>query len=768
LAKLTERSAVSINSEDSPIAKVDTDPGVVMGTAIYMSPEQARGQKMDARTDIFSLGILLYEMITNRVPFKAATTIDSVVAILRTDPLPLVRYLPEAPEGLQRIVSKALRKEREERYQTAREMLSDLTEIKRAQEIESKAGRSAPRKLKSAAPGNTSNNLLEPTAREKIDSQSVRASANRRYYLAFGVLAIVASIIVVSRFIYREANFQTPAGSFRQTQFTRVTSFGNSYLAAISPDGKYVVYVKNEGSKQSLWMRQTNETRDIEIVTPAEVLFEGVSVSPDSRRVFYTVSEVSKTESVLYEVPLLGGTPQELPVPISSAVTFAPDGQRIAFLHSAPSVGDSRLIVTNADGSEEKVLAKRQRPDTFETFFGSPAWSPDGNHIVADGASMTMGVRSGLVVFDVMDGSEKSLTEHRWWEIGQVAWLGNGSGLLMIAQAESSSPHQIWHVDYPSGEVRRITNDLNDYRGLSLTADSKTLVTTQIEQATNLRVSAGASLEHAIVISSETGNNGNREGMAWMPDGKLIFRFSQDGQDEIWQIEKDGSERKQLTVNATDNVQPTICARGKAIVFVSRRTGSYRLWRMDKDGGNPQLLTADGNDAELFPHCAPDGSWVVYQKGWRNASVWKVPVTGGKASPVVSINSVPVVPRLSQRPAVSPNGKSVAYYYMNENVWGLAVISIDGGKPLLRFPLPASVISRFVRWTPDGKALAYIDTRNGVSNIWLQPLNTNSPQQLTHFNTEDVLYFDWSSDGKNFAVARGTVKSDVISISTID
>jgi Tol biopolymer transport system component len=648
-------------------------------------------------------------------------------------------------------------------------MLSDLTEIKASREITSKPEKSAPRELGKRSHGNTADDpFSNPTTNEKIDAQTVKSSTNRRYYLVVGVLALLTIVSVVSRFIHRTAISPTSAGSFRQTQFTRVTSFGNSYLAAISPDGKYIVHVKNDGDKQSLWMRQTNETRDIEIVPPSDVRFEGISVSPDSRRVFYTVADVSKTESALYEVPLLGGTPQELPVTISSGVTFAPDGQRIAFLHSAPSLGNSRLILTSADGSEEKVLAKRQRPDTFETFFGSPAWSPDGKHIVADGASMTMGVRSGLVVFDVADGSEKPLTERRWWEIGQVGWLRNGSGLLMIAQAESSSPHQIWHVDYPSGEVRRITNDLNEYRGLSLTADSKTLITTQIEQATSLWVSAGDSLEHAIAISSETGNNGNREGVAWMPDGKLILRFSQDGQDEIWQIEKDGSGRKQLTVNATDNVQPTICASGKAIVFVSRRTGAYRLWRMDNDGGNPQALTADASDTELFPHCAPDGNWVVYQKGWRNASVWKVPVTGGKALPVVPTNSPTVVPKISMRPAVSPDGKSVAYYHMDDEVWSLAIISIEGGKVLRNFPLPASVISRFVRWTPDGKALAYVDTRNGVSNIWLQPLNTKSPHQLTNFNTEEVYYFDWSSEGQNFAVARGTVSSDVISISTID
>jgi eukaryotic-like serine/threonine-protein kinase len=767
LAKLTEQPAVLRTSDVSTIATVDTDSGVLMGTVSYMSPEQARGEILDARTDIFSFGVLLYELITGRAPFRGENTRELIAAILYSEPVPLTRS--QALAELQLIVSKALNKNRAERYQTAREMLNDLTEIRLAQEIESERARRTPTELEDGASGNLAGNLiLNPTVEAKINPLTGKSTANRRYYLIFGVLAMVAILLMAIRFTHRATNTRAAAGGFRQTQFTRVTSFGNAYLAAISPDGKYVVHVKDEGNKQSLLMRQTNETHDIEILPPAETRFQGISVSPDNRRVYYTVWEANKSESSLYRMPLSGGSPQRLPVDIDSAVSFAPDGEKIAFFHSAPSLGNSHLIVSNADGSEAKMLAKRQSPDTFETFFNSPAWSPDGNSIVAIGASMVLGVKSGLVVVNVADGSEKSLTERRWWEIGQVGWLRDGSGLLMIAQAESSSPYQIWHVYYPSGEARKITNDLNDYRGLSLTADSKTLITTQIEHTTNLWVSASGSLEHAISISSETGNNSSGEGLAWLPDGKIIFRFSQDGQDDIWQIEKDGSERKQLTVNSTDNAQPTICAGGKAIVFVSRRTGSYRLWRMDKGGDNPRPLITDGNDSELFPHCAPDGNWVVYQKGWRNSSVWKVPVTGGKALPVVATDSLPVVPKKSMRPAVSPDGKFVAYYYMDEDVWGLAVISIEGGKTLFKFPLPPSVVSRFVRWTHDGKALAYIDTRNGVSNIWLQSLDRNSPKQLTNFDTEGVLYFDWSSDGKTFAVARGTVTSDVISISAID
>lgn len=615
-------------------------------------------------------------------------------------------------------------------------------------------------RLNDDAQSETSDDVfIDKTVDEDVNPQSAAKSRRRRNYVVLGLVAFTLIILAISGFIYKATSQRSSAQGFHQIAFTRLTSFGNSYLSAISPDGKYIVYVKDEGGKQSLWVRQINETRDVLILPSSETVFWGVTVSPNSQRVFYTAWDVNKSNLALYQVPILGGTPQKVIIDITSSVTFSPDGTRIAFFHSAPSMGISRLIITKNDGSEEKILASRKSPDTFETYFGSPAWSPDGKSIVAVGASVTMGVKNNLIVFNADDGSEKPLVNRQWEEIQQVAWLPNGSGLLMIARKESSDPKQIWFVSYPAGEARKITNDLNDYRGLSLTADSKTLITTQTEQTSRLWVSTGDSIETGKPILSETGADSAVEGLAWTSDGKIVFRFSENGQDDLWQIGNDGNERKQLTANSDNNAHPTVCDGGNTIVFTSKRTGIYRLWSMDKNGDNPKLLTANSDDSELFPSCSSEGDWVIYQKGWRKAAIWKVPLTGGEPSPVIETIAI--------RPTVSPDGRFVAYYYLSK-VWGLAVASSEGGKPLQKFPLQPSVISRFVRWTPDGKALAYVDTRDGVSNIWLQPLDGAPPHQLTNFDTENIFYFDWSRDGKNFAIARGTITSNVISIISLN
>jgi serine/threonine protein kinase len=335
-----------------------TSTGMIIGTVAYMSPEQARGEEVDARTDLFSLGALLYEMATERQAFPGASPAIVFDSILNRTPPPPREMNPSLPQELETVVNKALEKDRDLRYQSAAELRTDLRRLKR----DSDSRRSA--------------EAWPPT----IGADSVAAgkprywrTGRRRVALALGILAVASIAFVVLKYA-RQTPLDTESGSaFQAMQMTRLTSTGKSRVAAISPDGKYVVHVVEGAGGQSLWIRQVAITSNVEIVPPSEQRYTSLTFSHDGNFVYYVRGDV------LYQVPVLGGTSRKLVGGVDSPVTVSPDGQRLAFVRYDIAQEKSLLIVANADGSSEQVLARRGVSGFFED--GGPAWSPDGKTI---------------------------------------------------------------------------------------------------------------------------------------------------------------------------------------------------------------------------------------------------------------------------------------------------------------------------------------------------------------------------------------------------
>jgi Tol biopolymer transport system component len=319
--------------------------------------------------------------------------------------------------------------------------------------------------------------------------------------------------------------------------------------------------------------------------------------------------------------------------------------------------------------------------------------------------------------------------------------------------------NQIWHVSYPDGEVRKITNDLNNYSQLSLTADSGALVTVQTEGASSVWVSPQGDPSRAKQISF--GRYDGQGGLSLMPNGRIVYVSRESGLIDIWIMDGGGKNQKQLTTNAINNVHPSVTPDGRYILFTSTRELLRRsIWRMDPDGGNLKRLTEGPGD--ILPQSSPDGRWVVF---WSNRSgaprVWKVSIDGGVP--------VQLTDRVMYNPTVSPDGSQIACVYPetqpNALISKIAIIPFAGGDPVKVLDLPQSYrqTNAGLRWRPDGRALTYIDTINGVSNIWSLPLDGGPPKQLTDFKTDQIFWFDFSRDG-NLAVSRGTQTSDVILI----
>jgi Tol biopolymer transport system component/DNA-binding winged helix-turn-helix (wHTH) protein len=553
------------------------------------------------------------------------------------------------------------------------------------------------------------------------------------------------------------------APSFQSMKVTRLPSSGAVAEAVISPDGKYFAYAATEpdGRGPAIWIRQVGAASVAQqLVAPAEETFYGgLTFSPDSRHLYFGQGRRGPAPPSLYRVPILGGPPEKIlddfQIPGASPVTFSPDGARLAFVRGRDGE-DPALVVADSAGGNERTLVTRKGP----TPFGLPAWSPDGRRLACVYGSAEHIESStpylGITSFDASSGVETRVTTERWVGISQVSWLPDSKGLVLSASEEELSPSQVWQLDFPSGEARRITNDLNTYLGASLTADGSALVTVQTDRAPNIWVAPAGDAARARQLTTGSGKFDGYYGVVWTPDGRVVYASIASGSWDIWTMNADGTGQRQLTVGARSNYGPAVSPDGRRIVFVSNRAGAFNIWRMDADGSNALQLTR--GRGENFPHFTPDGRWVVYATigfGQANA-IWKVPVDGGE----------PV--RLTDRPAswpfVSPDGKSFVCTYGNDPSAAakLAVIPIEGGEPTKLLDIPPTFRANTV-WMPDNRGVAYLDSRTGTNNVWMQPLSGGRQVQLTDFKSDGVAAYDWSRDNRLVA-ARSVESTSVVLI----
>jgi Tol biopolymer transport system component/DNA-binding winged helix-turn-helix (wHTH) protein len=563
---------------------------------------------------------------------------------------------------------------------------------------------------------------------------------------AFGIYWLIAR---------RQASNRTMAVPFSVMDISPLTTSGKVTHSAISSDGKYLANVVKAADGNSLWVKQIAAPSNVRIAGPAVTEYISVMFTPDGGFIYYITLDHDKGESTLYRVPVLGGRSEVLANDIYP-IGFSPDGGQIAFIRMRRS--ESTLVVADANGANQRVLTTRHKPDFFELEWNAPAWSPDGKTIAC---AVRLNDQSGhydtIMIVNATEGTQRPVGTQRWDWVGQPMWLPNNKGLLVTASDRPGYPLQIWHIDLAGGPPTRITHDLNNYFDLSITADAKRLAVVQVHTVSNISVAPNADASNTKQISSEIGS---LESLAWTRDGQIVYRSSAGGNGaDIWIMKGDGSNAKQLTVGARVARGLAVTPDGRHIIFSSDATGKFNLWRVDADGGNLRQLTA-GN-GEFYPQCTPDAQWVVYQSDEViDPRVWKVPTDSGQ--PVQLTNG------RAAKPAVSPDGQWIAYSYLDVDLkpsrWGIGIISSGGGQRLNRFDFPPTVVDRNVRWSPDGKSVAFLNSPGGRTDVWLQPLDGSAPKQLTNFKAEQIIAFDWSPDGRSLAFVRNVETSDVVLI----
>ena len=587
-----------------------------------------------------------------------------------------------------------------------------------------------------------------------------RENGSKKLLIA-SVAVVLAAVAGFAIHRFTSSAFKPTAAAFQSIHLTRLTNTGKSRVAAISPDGKYVVHVIEDAGKQSLWVRQVTTANNVQIVPPAETTYFGMTFSADGNYVYYVTANKNESQALLYQVPVLGGTARKLVEDIDVPVALSPDGSQLAYSRFAPSKGTDDLVVAKADGSGEHVVASRKLPTRYAaSWFGNSAglgWSPDGKTIATLASDGGAGARWTLAGVPVAGAEEQTISSTRWSSEGRPAWLADGSGLVLDASDQTSSlSSQLWYIAYPSGEARRITNDLNRYFGVSLTADSSALVTVQSEVASSIWAAPRGEAKGAKQITSGTGTGAGLNGLACAPNGDLVYTSNASGRRDLWSMAADGSNPVQLTVNGGNNYDPSIPDNGKIVVFSSDRSGRSNIWRMNLDGSSPTQLTH--GDADVYPQISPDGKWLIYESvSSGKLRIVKQSLDGGTPQPVTE--------RTVSRPIISPDGKWIAVYFFDDTTsrFELAVVPMEGGEPTKLSYLVDSAFG----WMPDSKAVAYVDDRNGVSNLWSQTLDGHPPKQITTFTEGTIFNFAWSGDGNQLFLARGAINSDVVLINNV-
>ncbi|HEX8148177.1 MAG TPA: hypothetical protein VF591_13435 [Pyrinomonadaceae bacterium] len=567
--------------------------------------------------------------------------------------------------------------------------------------------------------------------------------------------AVALVVVLVSGGVYYAFRGGERAGA---PQIRKLTQTRNVAQAAISPDGRYFVFSADEGDgQQSLHLGQVDTSVTVQVQPPAAVRYVGLAFSPDGLHVYFARYEGNSLVGDLCEMASLGGQTRQIKsgLPRFFNYTLSPDGKSLAFVRDDPARGESVLVEGGTSRlNEEHRVAALQAP---RRFIGVPAWSPDGQVLtcaVADpAADKERGDEVRMAWVTRATGKVELDNPLEWSFIRQVSSLSNDSGLVLLG-TKIYGPFQIWRVPY-GGQVERITNDLSNYDGMSLTADSSALITVEDTLVDGVWVAPAEGPEPPRQIVPDVGKHNDFWGFSWTRDGRILYVSTKEGNQDIWVMNADGTRERRLTYEG-DNFDPCVTADGLQIVFTSKRGDSYNIWRMGVEGGEPVRLTSGNRD--FAPHCSPAGPWVVYTSErdgkWM---LWKVDLDGGQPRQLTY--------RPSQWPAVSPDGSKVACFYTDEHdVLVLAVIPIQGGEPKT-FPIPPSLSTwAELRWIRDGQELTYVDTKNGVSNIWSVPAAGGKPRQLTHFDRGRIFRYEWSRDGRTLVLSRGSVARDVVLI----
>jgi eukaryotic-like serine/threonine-protein kinase len=724
LAKLTERGPEPHQTNIATQVREETKEGTVLGTVGYMAPEQVEGKAVDARADVFSFGCILYEAIARQKPFTGGSDVDVMHKILHADPPSITSLAPETPGELRRIVRRCLAKDPDRRYQSMKDLAIELRDLV--------------------------NDFDEVTSGSGSSPSMIGVAASRRamwpWIVAAG--AVVVAIVAVAAVLM--ARRRQPAPASNMTLKT-LTSNGKATIAAVSPDGRYLVYTLRDKGLRTVFLKQIATGSEVAILPPSETRGTyGFAFTRDGNYLYITLWQVGSVKTRLVVVPTLGGTPREILEDLDSGPALSPDEKSIAFVRYDYKRALRHLVVASADGTGQRIILTRGGPLDFMRS-STPAWSPDGKWIAISVGTFRGALQNNVLLVSTDGKQTKELLKPWWFYVGDMAWLPDGSELVIAAQKVEAPAAQL-HIVNLDGEARRLTNDFNGYGSISVTGDGKTIVALQLDQRVRAWKQSGGTL--TALTNEEKHGPGN---FSLGPDGSLVYQSFASGNLDAWRLMPEGNRLQLTTHPRADYGNPPVITRdGRHIIFETERSGTAELWMMDADGANQRRIAELGFDITF--DVSPDAKEIAF--GHENA-LWRLSTAGGSKPQKIADYA------LGGRPAYSPDGKWLAIFFRKSSDTALPQLGVmpsGGGEARVLAPLPDDTFRASARWTADGKALIYGRVIKGVANVWLQPLDGTAARPLTNFDSGDVVDAAWSQDGKELVMTRATNINDVVAI----
>ena len=735
-------AAVAATEKDTrPPESTITDEGTAPGTVAYMSPEQLRGRPLDARSDLFSLGLVMYEMVTGQSAFTGETGAVIAAAILQERPV-IPRHIREdIPARFEDIILKAIEKDPRDRAQTAAELRADLRRLKR----ELETGELAAQRTTAS----------RPATRSAASASSQAGAPFGRRWLTATTIVLVLIAVAGAAYVFwpRDSAPRAASSLLQDVQVSQVTVTGNAWRPALSPDGKYVVYVRRDGAGRSLRLRQLGTDRDVELAVSTDLAdrIQAATVTPDGS--FVDFIRGSTDQTTLWRVPFLGGTAKRLLDGAGSPIGWSADGRQFAFVRATLN-GPTAVVVANADGSNERTLATRVLPAGFSSFNSRstpsaqgavipPAWSPDGKTLAITGYESRAGVLQRDAVFiDVATGAQRSVPLRDESTADAIAWLDDGH-LVLTMEGRNDAVSQLWVLSYPNMEWSRLTNDLTNYASLSVSADRQNLAVARWES----RVAISALERPGEARDLVPAGPFVGPDFTWAGERLLYNLLSPvDNVPVLWARRPGDASPQELISNA---YSPAATPDGQTIVFIRVDGGRRGIWRADGEGrGAVEVGTTIGNPVSV----TPDGKHVVYLSNDSGVqAAWKLNVDGGKPTQLTRDYAL--------WPWVSPDGKSLAFITLGEKKEQLLAICPLADCSSRRY-FPVATRPEAVRWMPDNRGVAYAIR----SNVWVQRLDGSAPYNLTRFPEDDHVIedFKWAPDGKTLTFSRSRTAWDIV------